>query len=574
MKRTLLLLIFLLLWPAAACPRDRGRPGGRGVAEGRDRVRRRHDAARRHPAPQGPARATPRRRSSSRSARTSTTRARPGPIGPARGHRLRPGRARRGPSDRFYDFIEGAKLIERGYTFVMVDLRGFGGSGGCLDWGGPGEQMDVKAAVEWAASQPWSTGAVGMYGKSYDGVTGLVGAVSEPQGPEGRRLDGAGLRPLPLPVLQRRPLRELGGDARALRRDRRHAGAAAATTRSTTSTARRRRTAWRSNYASQQDSNHDSEYWKARNLIAKRATDGKVPLFLTQGFLENNTKPDGAFDFFNAVNGAQARLVRHVGPRPRQRDATPTTDLVERAARASSTRPCASSTTTSATCRWPTRRRTRTRRSRCRRPTARGARRQQWPPADSTPVTVDAEARRATTATARTRAPGSAAGNGLWTISPPLSNRRLVRRRPAREARPQRQRRLAVAGVVVDTYDIDAERKAILLSRNASLVGCRRQGRDGPLRQRLEDPGRATGSACWSPTPTRSGGCRAAPVAGRRSSPGTVTLPFLKYTAPATRSRATVRAPRATGSATRRSRSPEDVISASTEADFPLPARR
>ena len=33
--------------------------------------------------------------------------------------------------------------MQRGYTFVMVDLRGFGGSSGCLDWGGPGEQADV-----------------------------------------------------------------------------------------------------------------------------------------------------------------------------------------------------------------------------------------------------------------------------------------------------------------------------------------------------------------------------------------------------------------------------------------------
>ena len=48
--------------------------------------------------------------------------------------------------------------MERGYTFVMVDLRGFGGSSGCLDWGGPGEQADVVEAVKWAASQPWSTG--------------------------------------------------------------------------------------------------------------------------------------------------------------------------------------------------------------------------------------------------------------------------------------------------------------------------------------------------------------------------------------------------------------------------------
>src|ERR1700750_677581 len=87
-----------------------------------------------------------------------------------------------GPSARFYDFINGAHLMDRGYTWVQVDLRGFGGSTGCLDWGGPGEQADVKAAVEWAASQPWSTGRVGMYGKSYDALTGLVGVDHHPSG--------------------------------------------------------------------------------------------------------------------------------------------------------------------------------------------------------------------------------------------------------------------------------------------------------------------------------------------------------------------------------------------------------
>ncbi|MDX6716595.1 MAG: uncharacterized protein QOH30_3153, partial [Baekduia sp.] len=105
-----------------------------------------------------------------------------GPAGPAEGTSYDPLGPSTGPSDRFLDFVEGARLMERGYTFVMVDLRGFGGSSGCLDWGGPGEQADVKAAVEWAAARPWSTGRVGMYGKSYDGMTGLMGAVSKPQG--------------------------------------------------------------------------------------------------------------------------------------------------------------------------------------------------------------------------------------------------------------------------------------------------------------------------------------------------------------------------------------------------------
>ena len=87
-----------------------------------------------------------------------------------------------GPSERFQDFVEGAKIFtrEKKYTFVMVDLRGFGGSSGCLDWGGPGEQADVVAAIKWAATQSWSSGGVGTYGKSYDGMTGLMGAASRP----------------------------------------------------------------------------------------------------------------------------------------------------------------------------------------------------------------------------------------------------------------------------------------------------------------------------------------------------------------------------------------------------------
>ena len=97
-------------------------------------------------------------------------------------HLVRPARPEHGPVGPLPGLREGAKLMDRGYTFVMVDLRGFGGSTGCLDWGGPGEQSDVVSAVQWAASQSWSTGTVGMYGKSYDGVTGLIGVDKRPAG--------------------------------------------------------------------------------------------------------------------------------------------------------------------------------------------------------------------------------------------------------------------------------------------------------------------------------------------------------------------------------------------------------
>ena len=87
-----------------------------------------------------------------------------------------------GPNNRFFDFYNGAKVFERGYSVVQVSLRGTGGSSGCLDILGPGEQTDVATAVRWAATQPWSNGKVGMYGKSYDANTGVIGAALEPPG--------------------------------------------------------------------------------------------------------------------------------------------------------------------------------------------------------------------------------------------------------------------------------------------------------------------------------------------------------------------------------------------------------
>src|SRR5215211_6341311 len=105
-----------------------------------------------------------------------------GPAGPAEGTHYDPVGPNAGPSERFQDFVEGSGLLRTGYTYVMVDLRGFGGSNGCLDWSGPGEQADVVNAVKWAASQQWSTSRVGMYGKSYDALTGLIGVDHRPPG--------------------------------------------------------------------------------------------------------------------------------------------------------------------------------------------------------------------------------------------------------------------------------------------------------------------------------------------------------------------------------------------------------
>ncbi len=70
----------------------------------------------------------------------------------------------------------------RGYAVVMMDLRGTGRSEGCLDHLGPKDALDLAQVVQWAASQPWSNGRVGMTGHSYVGSTPAVAAAQNPPG--------------------------------------------------------------------------------------------------------------------------------------------------------------------------------------------------------------------------------------------------------------------------------------------------------------------------------------------------------------------------------------------------------
>ena len=185
----------------------------------------------------------------------------------------------------------------------MVDLRGFGGSNGCLDWSGPGEQADVVNAVKWAASQPWSTGKVGMYGKSYDALTGLIGVDQRPAGLGGGRRPGARLRRLPLSLRRRDAARERRRDARALRRDRRDARAGRRDDPDYNVSSLNNPACLAQNWAAQAgDDNHDSDFWKLRNLIPG-AAGSNVPLFLTQGLTENNTVADGLQEYLTNHTG-------------------------------------------------------------------------------------------------------------------------------------------------------------------------------------------------------------------------------------------------------------------------------
>lgn len=211
-----------------------------------------------------------------------------------------------GPSGRFTDFIKGNDLFKRGYAFVMVDTRGFGGSTGCLDFGGPGDQADVKAAIDWSASRSWSTGAVGMYGKSFDAYTGLIGnnldqdalkavVAMEPVWDAQRHLQANGLfRPNAVlasqtyngiavnPQLPDDEKRYLANS----RYEEKHPECAAL------------------NSAGYRIADPADPYWTSRSP-AKKAKGTDTPLFFTQGLIEDNTKGEGMREFLDNHQGPE-----------------------------------------------------------------------------------------------------------------------------------------------------------------------------------------------------------------------------------------------------------------------------
>jgi predicted acyl esterase len=152
------------------------------------------------------------------------------------------------------------------------------------------EQADVKAAIDWAASQPWSTGAVGMYGKSYDAITGLIGNV----------LDQDALKA----VVAQEPIWDMYRQVRS--------NGVPQTTSAVvpnsyygisqipgmpdddpryTANAKYEQTHPQCQAQNTLDylrADRDGEHWKVRDL-AERAKGTDTPLFVTQGFIQDST---------------------------------------------------------------------------------------------------------------------------------------------------------------------------------------------------------------------------------------------------------------------------------------------
>ena len=82
---------------------------------------------------------------------------------------------------RTVDMSRGEWFAARGFALCRLDVRGTGSSGGiALDEYTAEETVDGYDAVEWLSAQPWSNGAVGMWGISYGGFTSIQVAALRP----------------------------------------------------------------------------------------------------------------------------------------------------------------------------------------------------------------------------------------------------------------------------------------------------------------------------------------------------------------------------------------------------------
>lgn len=93
------------------------------------------------------------------------------------------------PKDDVITFGAYAPLVRylatHGYEVVVANMLGTGASTGFIEeMFTRREGREPAAIVEWLADRPWTTGRVGMFGKSYGGITALDAAAQRPDGLE------------------------------------------------------------------------------------------------------------------------------------------------------------------------------------------------------------------------------------------------------------------------------------------------------------------------------------------------------------------------------------------------------
>jgi predicted acyl esterase len=79
-----------------------------------------------------------------------------------------------------WEVVDPEMWVPEGYVCVRVDSRGAGRSPGYLDCFSPRETRDFYECIEWAGTQPWSNGKVGLSGISYYGMNQWQVATLQP----------------------------------------------------------------------------------------------------------------------------------------------------------------------------------------------------------------------------------------------------------------------------------------------------------------------------------------------------------------------------------------------------------
>lgn len=79
-----------------------------------------------------------------------------------------------------WETVDPERWVPDGYVVVRIDSRGAGRSPGFLDPLSRREAQDLYICIEWAASQPWSNGKVGLAGISYYAMNQWLVASMQP----------------------------------------------------------------------------------------------------------------------------------------------------------------------------------------------------------------------------------------------------------------------------------------------------------------------------------------------------------------------------------------------------------
>lgn len=87
-----------------------------------------------------------------------------------------------GSSNKYqnWETVDPEKWVPDGYACIRVDSRGAGRSPGYLDVWSAQEARDFYECIEWAGTQPWSNGKVGLLGVSYYAINQWQVAALQP----------------------------------------------------------------------------------------------------------------------------------------------------------------------------------------------------------------------------------------------------------------------------------------------------------------------------------------------------------------------------------------------------------